>query len=265
MHVRASCADYPEGLATATIVRIPRGASKMRTLKIVCLFFCVLFVVPITANAQSTSVHLRQEATYTQNIQALRDNQKTSIQLRTIRVRVVDHAGKVREFTPLMVFDPQSRLFFWDYFEAYQDYSPDFLAKQFASSVYLTPDKLVMFTSHVINLAISESAERHDSLDQAQDSVVHFFEKESLPYYNWEFKGVDYMKEKPRDFLKQCITDINYAPRIEDLERHEKQWSLRVRTQNGSAADILLDDSYNLISAKFTVNPAADALGGCLR
>ena len=121
----------------------------MRTLKIVCLFFCGLSVASIIANAQSTRVHLKQEATYAQNIQAIHDNQKTSIQLRTIRVRVVDHAGKVREFTPIMVYDPQSKLFFWDYFEAYQDYSPDFLAKEFVSTVYLTPDKLVIFSSYV--------------------------------------------------------------------------------------------------------------------
>jgi len=223
-------------------------------------------VASIIANAQSTRVHLKQEATYSQSIQAIRDNQQTSVQLRTIRVRVVDHAGKVREFTPLMVYDPQSRLFFWDYFEAYQDYSPDFMAKQFASTVYITRDKLVIFTSSLIHhLEISESTERQDSLNQAQDSVVHFFEKEPLPSSRWEFKSVNYMKGMPRDFLKQCMTDINMSPPIEDLQRQGKQWRVRVRVQNGNAADIVLDDSYSLISTKFTINPAADALGGCSR
>jgi hypothetical protein len=237
----------------------------LRTLKGVCLS-CLLSVASVIANAQSTRVHLKQEATYSQTISAIRDNQQTSVELRTIRVRVVDRAGKVREFTPLLVYDPQSKLFFWDYFEAYQDYSPDFLAKQFLSTVYLAPDKLVIFTSSVIHhLAISESTERDDSLDQAQDNVVHFFEKEPLPSYRSEFKSVDYLKEMPRDFLKQCMTDINMPPRIVDLQRQGKQWRLRVRAQNGNVADIVLDDSYNLVSTKFTVNPAADALGGCSR
>ena len=88
---------------------------------------------------------------------------------------------------------------------------------------------------------------------------------EPLPSYKWEFKGVDYMKEKPRDFLKQCITANELPPRIVDLQRQGKQWRLRVTALNGDAADILLDDSYNLVSTKFTVNPAADALGGCLQ
>jgi hypothetical protein len=251
--------------ATATIVRIRHRASNMRTLKIVRLFICVLSVASIIANAQSTRVGLKQEATYTQSIRAIRDNQQTSIQLRTIRVRVVNQAGRVREFTPLMVYDPQTKLFFWRYFEAYQDYSPDFLAKQFASTVYLTHDKLAIFTSSATRLEVSEGAERHDSLDKAQDRVVHFFETEPLPSSKSEFKGVDYMKKMPRDFLKQCITDINMPPRIEDFQRQGEQWRLTVRAQNGNAADISLDDSYNLISTKFTVNPAADALGGCLR
>jgi len=237
----------------------------MRILKIVFLFLAVLCVASIIANAQSTRVGLKQEATYAQSIRAIRDNQQTSIQLRTIRVRVVNDAGKVREFTPLMVYDPQTKLFFWRYFEAYQDYSPDFLAKQFTSTVYLTHDRLVIFTSSQTRLEISESAELHNSFDKAQASVVHFFEKEPLPSTKSEFKAVDYMKEMPRDFLKQCITDINMPPRIEDLQRQGKQWRLKVRAQNGDAADIALDDSYNLISTKFTVNPAADAMGGCLR
>ena len=164
-----------------------------------------------------------------------------------------------------MVFDPQSKLFFWDYFEAYQDYSPDFLAKEFTSTVYITPDKLVIFASYETHLAISESAERYDSLDQAQGSVVHFFERESLPSYKLESKSVDYMKEMPRDFLKQCITANRLPPAIEDLQRQGKQWRLRVRALNGDTGEILLDDSYNLISTKFTVDPDADALGGCLQ
>lgn len=224
----------------------------------------LLMFVCSTVKAQSARV--RVESGYTQTIDAIRDNQKTSIQFRCIRVRVVNHAGKPRQFAVRMLYDSQTKLFFWGYFEMYQDYSSEWDAKQFTSdaTVYLSPDKLRIFTTQIVRrLAVSDTAERQDSIDLAQGNVIHFFEKEPLPSSKWEFKSVNYLEGMPRDFLKQCITDINMAPRIEHLQQQGKQWKVRVRAQNGNAAEISLDDSYNMISTKFIVSPTADASSGC--
>jgi hypothetical protein len=217
-----------------------------------------------TVNGQSSQVSV--EPGYNQFIDAIRDNQKTSIQFRCIRVRVVNHAGKARQFAVRMLHDSQTKLFFWGYFEMYQSYSSEWDAKQFTSVaiVYLSPDKLRIFTTNSsLALTILDTAEHQDSMDLGQGSVVHFFEKEPAPSSKWEFKSVNYLEEKPGDFLKQCITANAPAPRIENLQRQGQQWKVIVRAQNGNAAEISMDDSYNLISTKFIVNPAADSAGGC--
>ena len=150
----------------------------------------------------------------------------------------------------------------------YQDYSSERAAKQFApfAGVHITADKLRVFnnTGFGYDLTIMESSERHDSIDQAQNTVVHFFEKEPIPSSKWEFKHVDYLKERPRDFFKQCFSAFNTPPTVEDVQRQENQWRVTVKVQqNGNAAEITLDDSYNLISTKFIANPAAASAGRC--
>jgi hypothetical protein len=222
---------------------------------ILLLYITAVLRVCWTVNAQSTRVHLEEGSTYTQTIHALRDNQRTSIQFRSTLVRIVNHAGKAREFTARMLYDPQSKLFWWSYSETFQGYSAEWEAKQFAqfSVVYLAPNSLLVFTSETFEdpLVILESVERHDSLDRAQEGVMHFFEKEPLPSYKWQFKGVNYMKEMPPDFLKQCFSAINMVPTVEGVQRQGNQWKVTVRAQNGNAAEISLDDGYNLISTKF--------------
>jgi hypothetical protein len=219
-----------------------------------------------TVNAQSARVSL--ESGYTQAINAIRDNQKTSVQIRFIRVRVANHAGKTRQFDVRMFYDPQTKLFLWGYFEMYQDYSSEWAAKQFTpfAGVYITADKLRVFnnTGFGYDLTIMESSERHDSIGQAQNTVVHFFEKEPIPSSKWEFKHVDYLMERPRDFFKQCFSAFNTPPTVEDVQRQGNQWRVTVKVQqNGNAAEITLDDSYNLISTKFIGNPAAASAGRC--
>jgi hypothetical protein len=107
--------------------------------------FLVTFVCS-AVDAQSTRASL--EPGYTQTIGAIRDNQKASIQIRFTRVRVVNHAGKTRQFDVRMFYDPQTKLFLWGYFEMYQDYSSEWAAKQFTpfAGVYLTSDKLRYLT-----------------------------------------------------------------------------------------------------------------------
>ena len=237
---------------------------RFTTLAVVATFL-VAFVCS-AVGAQSARVSL--EPGYTQTIGAIRDNQKASIQIRLTRVRVVNPAGKTRQFDVRMFYDPQTKLFLWGYFEMYQDYSSEWAAKQFTpfAGVYLTSDKLRIFnnTGFAYDLTILESSERHDSIDQAQNTAVHFFEKEPIPSRKWEFKHVDYLKEMPRDFFKQCFSAFNTPPTVEDVQRQGNQWKVTVRVQqNGNAAEITLDDSYSLIFTKFIANPAADSAGGC--
>lgn len=131
----------------------------------------------------------------------------------------------------------------------------------------ISNDRIRRFHRTILQpLAVSESADRYDTLGQAQDEVLHFFEKNPLPNYRLEkSKAVDYLRNMPKGFLMQCMTDVNYAPRIETLKREGKHWELTVRAQNGNTAEITLDESYNIESVNFAMSPTALSQGGCGR
>lgn len=225
-----------------------------------------------TAKAQATQVRVEKDSTYTRTLNAIRNNEKASIEFRSVVVQVIERAGKTRKFVARMLYDSQTELFFWEYFELYGNWnskSSEGDAQTFAnvSTVYLSSDRLRRFHATIpVPLVVSESADHYDTLNQAQDALLHFFEKEPIPSYKLEkFKAVDYLRNMPKEFLKQCMTDINYPPRIETLKREGKNWKLTVRAQNGNAAELSLDDAYNLESTNFTINPTAESLGGCGR
>jgi hypothetical protein len=213
-------------------------------------------------------VVVEKDSMHTRTIDVIRDNEKASIEFRSIRVQVIDRSRKTRRFIAKMLYDSQTRLFFWECFELFGNYySSESDAQIFAdvSTVYLSADRLRWFHRTIPEpLVVSESANRSDTLGQAQDALLHFFKKEPIPSSRLEkSKAVDYLRNMPRGFLMQCITDINMPPRIESLKRQGKQWKLTVRAQNGNTAEILLDESYNVESVHFTRNHKAASQSGC--
>ena len=165
-------------------------------------------VIPIAflswpANAQSARVRVEPSATYTQTMNAVRDKQHASIEYRSIRVKVVTKDEMAREFIVRMLYDSQTKLFLRGISILYQDHSPEWDARQYSSvaTVYLSQDKLIVFTTVVLELrAFLDSTEHEDSIERAQNSILQFLEKEPFPAHKWKTTRVDYMKEKPRDF-----------------------------------------------------------------
>jgi hypothetical protein len=113
------------------------------------------------------------------------------------------------------------------------------------------------------DLRIDVSTKRQNSLSQVQASAIRALERETATPIP-RSKLVTYWKQLPPDFFKQCITDIN-MPGIQSVERQTNLWQVTVAAQNGNTAMLSLDDSYNLISTKITLNTNADAVGGCKR
>jgi hypothetical protein len=221
------------------------------------------------ANAQGTRVHVEKDSTYTRTLDVIRDNQKASIEFRSFRVQVTDPAGKSRKFIAHVLYDSQTKLFYWECFELYGNYDSESEAQTFAnvSTIYLSDDRLRIFHTTIPRpLVVSESTDRYDTLGQAQNALLHFFKTKPLPDHRLEkSKAVDYLQNMPKRFLMQCMTDIDYPPRIENLKREGKLWKVAVRAQNGNSAEISLDESYNVESVNFTINPAAVSQGGCGR
>jgi|SRR5271165_3998549 len=232
---------------------------------------CLLLLGCSNTNAQATRVGVEKDSTYTRTLAAIRDNEKTSVEFRSVKVQVTDPARHSRKFIVRMLYDSETKLFYWECFELYGNYNTnsESEAQTFAdvSTIYLSNDRLRRFHRTIPQpLVVSESADRYDTLGQAQDALLHFFEKNPLPDYRLEkSNAVDYLRKMPKGFLMQCMTDVNYPPRIETLKREGKHWKLTVRAQNGNTAKISLDESYDIESVNFAINPTALFQGGCGR
>jgi hypothetical protein len=105
---------------------------------------------------------------------------------------------------------------------------------------------------------VSESADRYDTVGQAQSALLDFFKKEPIPSSRLEkSKAVNYLRYMPRGFLMQCMTEINIPSRIESLEHQGKQWNLKVRAQNGNTAKTpwTSDTTWNRCISQSTLKP----------
>jgi len=95
------------------------------------------------------------------------------------------------------------------------------------------------------------------------------------------YPGLGYRSFVPAKFLVSSLHDlesqISQLPRgttlhwlphemgIQSVERQTNRWQVAFAAQNGNIAILSLDDSYNLISTKVTLDPNADSVGGCKR
>jgi hypothetical protein len=110
-------------------------------------------------------------------LDVVRDNQKASIEVRSFRVQVAGPAGKIRKFIARMLYDSQTKLFYWECFELYDNHNTNSHseARTFAdvSTIYLSNDRMRRFHTTIPQpLVVSESADRYDTLGEAQNALL---------------------------------------------------------------------------------------------
>lgn len=211
--------------------------------------------------------HLDADGSYARTVLALTEKGKTPLEFRSLKVHLASHAGGTKDRILRMLYDPETRLSYWEGWDLYPGYSPNeesILAEQelWRIVIYVASDQMAIFRPGLgANLTINVGRERQDSLSQVQTSAIRALErKTAIPFERF----VAFGKQLPPDFLKQCMTDV-YMPHIESVQRQTNRWQVTFAAQNGNIALLSLDDSYNLISTKITLNPNADSVGGCKR
>lgn len=209
--------------------------------------------------------HVKAEGTNTKTVTALRNTGATSVLFRSLGVQVTPNSGRPKKYVLRMLYDPKTRLCYWEALERYPGYAPEGDANLTLgnATIYIAPDRIALFRIAMGGLLISESEERQSSLDEAQKNAMRSLDKRALSQ-QLRTKRVDYLKQipNPGDFLKQCITDID-MPHIQTIQRRGHQWEVKVAAQNGNEAVLSLDKSDNLISSKVILNPNADFASGC--
>ena len=211
--------------------------------------------------------HLAADGSYTRTVIAAGEKERTPIEFRSVVVHLASNAARNKKQLLRMLFDPKTKLFYWQNYDLYPGYAPEgdaTLADQWLGVVYLGSHQMAMFKIGLgAELMIRVSTKRQNSLSQGQASAIRALEgKRTTPFQNSKF--VTFWKQLPPDFFKQCMTDV-YMPIIQSVQRQANRWQVIVAAQNGNIAVLLLDDSYNLTSTKVTLNPDADSVGGCKR
>lgn len=211
--------------------------------------------------------HLNADGSYARTVVALGDKGKTPIEFRSVPVRPASNAGGSKGYILRMLYDPKTKLFYQQNYGMYQGYAPEgnaILSDQWLGMIiiYVRSDQMTIFgLTFGGNVGVVVSTKRETSLDQGQASAIRALGRETVTPFQ---KSMAVTYSKPADVFKQCITDIN-MPRLQSVQRQTNRWQVIVAAQNGNMAILSLDDSYNLISTKITLNPNADSVGGCKR
>ena len=211
--------------------------------------------------------HLNADGSFARTVLALTDKGKTPLEFRSVKVHVASHAGGAKDYLLRMLYDPETRLSYWEGQDLYPGYSPheeSILAEQelWWGVIYVTSDQMAIFKPLLgADLRIDVGTERQDSLSQVEASAIRALERKTATPFR---RFVTFWKHLPPDFFKQCMTDV-YMPHIQSVERQTNRWQVAFASQNGNIAVLSLDDSYNLVSTKVTLNPNADSVGGCKR
>jgi hypothetical protein len=216
---------------------------------------------------RTNGTHVNADGSYARTVLALTDKGKTPLEFRSLKVHLASHAGGTKDHILRMLYDPETRLSYWEGWDLYPGYSPNeesILAEQelWGMVIYVTSDQMTIFKPLLgADLRIDVGTERQDSLSLVQASAIHALERKTATPFR---RFVTFWKQLPPDFLKQCMTDV-YMPHIQSVERQTNRWQVAFAAQNGNIAILSLDDSYNLISIKVTLDPNSDSVGGCKR
>jgi hypothetical protein len=216
---------------------------------------------------RTSGAHVNADGSYARTVLALTDKGKTPLEFRSLKVHLASHAGGTKGYILRMLYDPETRLSYWEGWDLYPGYSPNeesILAEQelWGMVIYVTSDQMAIFKPLLgADLRIDVGTERQDSLSLVQASAIRALERKTATPFR---RIVTFWKQLPPDFFKQCMTDV-YMPHIQSVERQTNRWQVAFAAQNGNIAILSLDDSYNLISTKVTLDPNSDSVGGCKR
>jgi hypothetical protein len=211
--------------------------------------------------------HVDADGTYARTVIARTDEGRTPIAFRSIVVHPSSNAPHSDGYLLQMLYDPKSKLFHWEKYGVYSGYSPEANARLEDNLlsirvIYLASDQMSIFGLGVgASIGVAVSTERENSLAQGQASAIRAIEGQTSTHFR-NYNLAAYLHQLPPGFFEQCVTDID-MPIIHGVQHQPNHWQVSVAAQNGNVAVVSLDDNYNLISTKVTLNPDSDAIGRC--
>jgi hypothetical protein len=184
------------------------------------------------------------------------DGHSVKVELRQIRAAIPFPSAATRLADITMVFDPQSGLFWWNYYQVpSSDQPPRRLAETLAKArFYIAKDKIVSFDFSRPNLWVRDCNERYSSMEQGQANVVAEIRNRAAEIEKGEWAWVHVInlgKDLGSDFLSLKGSASPFPePKLREVKKEDGQWRLIFDGPNKDSAEVVLSDDYRVVSTK---------------
>jgi hypothetical protein len=215
-----------------------------------------IFVLTAVLGTSSQVAHVRivSGSARSKPIHLVEDGRQISLEAREVQLSISFPSGKTGAANVLMLYEPRNRFFWWTY-ENGQGVSPGGITDRFFSQsmIYVTEAKIVGFTGGAF-LEVRELAERRANMEDGQSSVLATIENSRGEIEGGELRGylhVNLAKSLPSDFvhLRGNAAPLP-LPKLREVSMRNGKWQVVLDGPNGDSAVVLLDDNYNVVSAK---------------
>lgn len=194
-------------------------------------------------------------AIQTRTVPATRDGQQARVNLQVERTPLSFPSGKAGQVDLVMLYDPESRLFWWQYRTIDPGQPPAAGDEPLAGSVvYVTGDKLVVFNFSVPFVWVRESSERYPSLAEGRAGAQAALRKMSGQIERGGdelFRTINVGKAVGSDFLHLAgDASSSPEPKLREVSRKDGRWHLILDGPNKDSAEVVLSDDYQLVEAR---------------
>ena len=212
-----------------------------------------------------------------QPLPAIRNNQKTTIELHTAVARVTYPDGETGGLVLLMFYDPVTHLFWWTTYNT-KDASKQVEVTWFIEDhiMFVADDRIVCFSGARTgrgfrSFSAFESTDRYPSFRAAQDHALSELEsRRGIMQVGVHWMPTDHelrlLADMPEDFLLQCRTALSMAPRLTSVTRRDGLWYLKLEGAGnldgaGNSATVSLSSDYRVVRTALSPDvprPAVD-------
>jgi hypothetical protein len=215
----------------------------------------LLFAFCLLANlsSQSPSTHLVPGTIEMKQVPILKDGHRARAVVRKMEISVVSSDGKTMRADVIMVYEPISRLFWWQYQALESEEPRTDIAKSLSDYVvYIAKDKIYGFSFSRPFLWVRESEKQVSNLDQGQEEVLADVKKNAdkiaAQTATWAHPVNVGAAMGPGFLSLDHSASLFPQPRLRTVSRVKDQWHLIFDGPNKDSAEIVLSDDYKVVS-----------------
>jgi hypothetical protein len=216
--------------------------------------FLLAFLLLTNLASVKSGVQIMDGTVQSKSVQLLIDGKPVQVELRKARVAIRFPSGNTGQADVTMLYEPQSRLFWWDYYQVPRLDQPstdiaELLAK---SRFFVTQDSIDRFAFSRPTLRIRQCSEHYSNLDEGQAKTLTEINNNAGEIekgrWNW-FREINLAKALGFDFMHLKGSASPFPePKLREVTRRDGEWHLTFDGPNKDSAEVVLGDDYQVVS-----------------